>query len=357
MGIAVTCRQYNLALLPAAMLFALYQFRESGRSIRDSAAWLVGICASLVLAVLPVFLLVLVWKGLSSPGMATSTSYANWQAGVGLNFSRPLITAFYVAVYLVPFTFPVMMGVTQARRWRILPAALRSGVVAAYCQADLLTPGPLHTVIGTLSRGSDLLQSLIVGLVAAVAIYNVCALGLLIWEKRSVVSTNSPVAFGLLVILCFVGEQIGVGGNIPFYDRYLLTAAPFMGLIAFSVLPRLRLSTLCGASSMMSLAGRDYPVGRNLFGGAFSDAVRSRASIEISSPSRTASKLGQGFFGAAARRSRCAQRTSQSESFARGFIEMIGLNKNASECTLGRLAPSRLHNVRVFPVCRICRTS
>jgi hypothetical protein len=43
----------------------------------------------------------------------------------------------------------------------------------------------------------------------------------------------------LLVIVFFVVEQIGVGGNLAFFDRYVLQLAPFLGLLAVSVLPRL----------------------------------------------------------------------------------------------------------------------
>ncbi len=253
MGVAVTCRQYNLALLPAAMLFALYQFRQHGRGPTGRARWLVSATSSLVFAAAPVVLLALFWKGLSSPGMATGASYANWEAGVGLNFSRPIIAAFYIAAYLVPFTFPVMLGIKQAQRWRALLVALLGGAVAAYCSSALLTPGPLHTVVETLSR-APLLQSVFCGSIAAVAIYNTYALSLLVCEKRSMVLSCPPAAFALLTIIFFVGEQIGVGGNIPFYDRYLLSAAPFMGLIAFSILPRLTTLRLL-ALVPMSLVG------------------------------------------------------------------------------------------------------
>ena len=53
-----------------------------------------------------------------------------------------------------------------------------------------------------------------------------------------------PAVFSLFIILFFIGEQIGVGGNIPFYERYILQVAPFMGILAFSVLPELPRSRL-----------------------------------------------------------------------------------------------------------------
>jgi hypothetical protein len=56
----------------------------------------------------PVLLLLFAWRALSSPGMVTGTSYENWQSAVGVNFWRPLVAAFYVAVYLVFLSFPAM---------------------------------------------------------------------------------------------------------------------------------------------------------------------------------------------------------------------------------------------------------
>jgi hypothetical protein len=43
----------------------------------------------------------------------------------------------------------------------------------------------------------------------------------------------------LLVLAFFIAEQIGVGGNLPFYEIYILEIAPFLGLVAFGLLPKL----------------------------------------------------------------------------------------------------------------------
>jgi hypothetical protein len=42
----------------------------------------------------------------------------------------------------------------------------------------------------------------------------------------------------------FILEQVGVGGNIPFYDLYVLQIAPFLGVVAFAVYPRLKMSRM-----------------------------------------------------------------------------------------------------------------
>jgi hypothetical protein len=45
--------------------------------------------------------------------------------------------------------------------------------------------------------------------------------------------------FAFLVTVFFIAEQVGVGGNLPFYELYVIQVAPFLGLMAFALLPRL----------------------------------------------------------------------------------------------------------------------
>jgi hypothetical protein len=235
MGLSVTCRQYNLALLPAAGFLAVYQFRKNER--HDASSW-ATVAASLAMAALPVTLLVLAWKGMSSPGMASGASYQNWRAAVGLSFSRPVIAAFYAALYLFPFTFPLTLRFRSVyRKWLIAVAILGSGV-AAYFMRTLLQPGPLASLIRFASH-VPILGSAIFLLLAMIAIYNSLVVGSVLWTRRDRLVSSVPLAFALLIIFFFVVEQFGVGGNIPFYDRYILQIAPFLGLVAFSILPQL----------------------------------------------------------------------------------------------------------------------
>jgi hypothetical protein len=238
MGMAVTCRQYNLALLPAAAaLFVFYYWRRP--AIVKNTSSTLGAIFSLTLAALPVFLMVLTWKGISSPGMASGVSYDQmWKATVGLNLTRPLIVAFYAAVYLVPLTFPAMYRMKASHRlWATLVAAA-GGDIISHIYPLFLQPGPLNSLIRFSSRvpyGATTLSLVI----AMVAIYNAISVCSLLWEQRQVLSVCAPAVFALLVVVFFVAEQIGVGGNLPFYDRYVLQLAPFLGLIAFAILPRL----------------------------------------------------------------------------------------------------------------------
>lgn len=235
LGLAVTCRQYFLALLPAALLLAIC--KASGRRLKENWHWYASVLLSLAAAALPVLLLVLVWGGLSSPGMATGASYHNWTANIGLAFGRPLIAALYTAVYLLPLTAPAAFRFKLAWRWRLI-SALCGGTVAGFFGNSILQPGPLHTAIRFIAHGT-LTRSIAIAVIAAAAIYSASAAVVLLWRNREAVLKRPPVLFAVLAVLFFVAEQVGVGGNIPFYDRYLLQIAPFLGLIAFAVFPRM----------------------------------------------------------------------------------------------------------------------
>jgi hypothetical protein len=236
LGLSVTCRQYYLALLPAAGLLAIYRFGFHGRG-NDQTRYFAAF-VSMSLAVLPVVWLVFAWKGLSSPEMAAGSSYQGWKAGVGLNLQRPMAAAFYGALYLVPLTCPPILHSRSKYRRVILAISVVAGAAASAFMATLLQPGPVHSAIRFASHvpyGGPLLFSVLV----AIAAYNLQAFAAMMWDRRAALKTCYPFVFSLLIVLFFVAEQLGVGGNIPFYDRYVLQIAPFLGVIAFSTLPGL----------------------------------------------------------------------------------------------------------------------
>lgn len=236
MGIAVTCRQYFLALLPAAFLLAVYQTIKCAP--RLGRRWYVGLFLSLAAAALPVLTLVLIWKGLSSPGIASGASYQNWRSSIGVDFGRPLIAAFYAAVYFMPLTIPAVFWLKTISRRRIILVALCGGLLAGCFRGALLQPGPLRSVIHFVVRRT-FPQSIVLGAVAAVAIYAAIATLALLWQCGRRLLLRPPVMFAMLTVAFFIVEQCGVGGNIPFYDRYMIQMAPFLGLAAFATFPRM----------------------------------------------------------------------------------------------------------------------
>jgi hypothetical protein len=173
-----------------------------------------------------------------------------YTAGAGWNFIRPLTAALYVGLYLLPFTFPLMPRMRSAQRWGAFALGAIGGIAAGPFSGSLRQTGPLNSLVTAAARfpyGANVAFALIV----AVTIYNAAALVVALWDQKEIVFATPPAAFALLAIIFFLLEQFGVGGNIPFYDRYVLQLAPFFGVLAFTLLPTLdnaRFVALAGLS-------------------------------------------------------------------------------------------------------------
>lgn len=233
LGVAATCRQYHVALLASAvMVVSLHRSRAAERR------WLGSVTLSLVIATIPIVVLLLIWKGITSPSMAAGTSYSSYHAGPGFNVARPVVAGFYVLLYLLPLSFPAVVALHFSRRRPTLMAAAFAGVLAVFFRSLLVQPGPLN---GLIRAGSHLPAgaTLVFGFIVGLTTYNAIAVGLTLWSRRVDVASCIPLQFALLTILFFVIEQAGVGGNIRFYDRYILQLAPFLGVISFWLFPKL----------------------------------------------------------------------------------------------------------------------
>ena len=115
-----------------------------------------------------------------------------------------------------------------------------------------MTRGKDHT--GHCRANGASRQSLFFGLIVGATIYNFVAVGMLFWEQRTILFSCPTVVFSMLAIVFLVAEQLGVQGNIPFYDRYVIQLAPFVGIIAFAIAPQVNLMRLfvLGAMSLLS---------------------------------------------------------------------------------------------------------
>ncbi len=233
-GFAVTSRQYYLALLACWPILLLYRWRSKLSGSAVTAAFL-----ALAAAAAPILCLILVWHGLSSPNIVAGVSYTKWSSKVGFNLIRPAIAAFYVGLYFVPLTISEAVHGRLATRKKILAFAGFGGIATALIGASFVQPGPLHTLLGVGERvphGANILLAA----VAAITIYNFTLFADSAWERRDELIRNPVVVLSSLVIVFFILEQVGVGGNIPFYDLYVMQIAPFLGVVAFAVYPRLK---------------------------------------------------------------------------------------------------------------------
>lgn len=250
LGVAVTCRQYYLVLFASAVTISVLSGTYCSRS--EKRKWLGAVILSLTIAAAPILAMLLIWKGVTSPSMAAGTSYVNYHAGLGLNMARPFVALFYVLLYLLPLSFPSVALLQSPQRLPALVAASLAAILAVYFRFSLLQPGPFNSLTRAAARfptGSKIVLALVAGATA----YNAIAVALALWRKRSSAASCLPLRFALLTVLFFVVEQGGVGGNIRFYDRYVLQLAPFLGIIAFWLFPKLtqlRIAILIGMSAL-----------------------------------------------------------------------------------------------------------
>lgn len=235
LGLAVFCRQYFLALIPAMGLTAGLIVLTRGL---PRPSWWVLLALSFVCAILPSIFLVLIWGGFTSPGMVEGVSYhGRWSAATGFNLTRPVIAGFYTAVYLLPLTFPAVFRLTKRQHLCAAMLALLAFGAVLVIRFDLLQWGPLKSGLDAFGRrfGHEQLTLALLTSVAAYNFYAVCATSMEKWRRV----INCPyLSFSISFLLFFLAEQIGVGGNIQFYERYMLQPAPFIGLLAFGVIPR-----------------------------------------------------------------------------------------------------------------------
>jgi hypothetical protein len=236
LGVAVTCRQYYLALLPAAAVLAVHRWRSVPREAKTR--WLLVAVGTLAMAMIPVITLAWVWKGLSSPGSVLGQTNAHTTVKIGLNLWRPVIAAFYVAFYLLWLTFPAVFQVYGKRRAWVAVCAVGGGIIAGQLRASIIQPGPLASFLTWTARfphGASVLFALI----STLSIYCFIALSIMAWKQRAQLLACAPVLFALLTVLFFILEQVGVGGNLLYYERYILQIAPFLGIISFALFPKL----------------------------------------------------------------------------------------------------------------------
>jgi len=235
MGVAVTCRQYYIGLLPAMVAFAAYEAwrrRSAGGRLR----WLVALTASCLVAAIPIGLLVAIWHGLSSPAMVAGVAGGSWRSAIGTNLFRPIIAGFYLALYVFPLTFPAI-GLLQAKR-RAIAAAVAAGsaVLLAPARDTILQWGPLRSLLDPLHRLPGAEPLAFAAIVALLAL-NIVAVTWRLWDRRASLSSVPLPLFSGLFLTAFVAEQVGVGGNIQFYERYVVQVIPFLAILAFAAVP------------------------------------------------------------------------------------------------------------------------
>jgi hypothetical protein len=226
-GLSLFFRQYYLALAPA---FALAWWRHPARWQR----WVLFSIGPLA-ALAGYFYL---WGGLTSVAARAGVTFG-YKAHLGVDFLRPFSALGYVGIYVLPLL--------PREEWRLLFRGRRAALaVAVVLGAALITcsgrsvwgNGPLMTILSGFGRIHPAARTAADWILTSGAFLAVLLLAALVWTSR-------PRAFEPLAVLCwsfvvfFALEQAGVGGTIPYYERYAHQTVFFAAaLVAILAPPR-----------------------------------------------------------------------------------------------------------------------
>jgi len=212
-GIAILTRQYALATAGAMILTWVL----CTRSVLLVALSSLGVCAALAA-------LGWVWGGLSSPASRLPSGPA-MHSVVALNLARPLAALASVGAYIALLV-----------RWRKSRIGWLGAIGAAAASAllvaggiELWGNGPIATVIAKFDRfGNVVARALAASLGgAAVAALAAVCVGLVGLRHSLGGSASAILVFAAGSTTLFVLEQAGVGGTIPYFERYTYLMFPW----------------------------------------------------------------------------------------------------------------------------------
>lgn len=229
-GLVLVTRQYYLALLPALAGMLVLELWRARRWTR--AAW--GIWVMMCLAALPFCVLVAIWGGMTGPMVANGIAYPGKAVHPELNLWRPVIAAFYVGVYLLPFVAREVWR--QAPQSSALGFALIVGAGGALASMapPFLQAGPLRTIWKQLVAvwGASAGQGFVF-MLGCMAIAGWWGMASGLFRRWRVKPLPQLVMFSCGFVLLFVLEQVGVGGAVGFFERYVFQVSGFIGVLAW----------------------------------------------------------------------------------------------------------------------------
>lgn len=241
-GLTTIARFYYIPLLPTLFIVLLlsdwekYGFRAI---LKERLLFYVAIGVSL----LPLAGLILLWGGLTPPYFE---QWSKLRSGISLNALRPLSALAITGIYVAPF---VLLNV----RWE-WPSVLRMAGIAVFTalglavfrvnlfhdssSVDDVFSGPIeHSLDWIGSRGTLIFNG------GLLIVYGLSFLSLAIIIQqlfRFVLRkdfSDEGLVFSVIFVGAFIAAQGFVGGNHPFFERYLVHPWPFIGYILVRLFP------------------------------------------------------------------------------------------------------------------------
>ncbi|GAB3801273.1 hypothetical protein GCM10028819_28170 [Spirosoma humi] len=245
LGLTTIARFYFIPLLPTLFIVLLLsdwqQYRQSGFLYRPTRRTLMYFF--IAISALPLGGLILLWGGLTPPGF---NQWSELRLGVSFNPFRPFSALAMVGIYTAPFVFVNVNWRSDLFSGKVLVACLIALVLALFrvnlfhdsLSISTVYSGPIEHSLAWLQTKRDWLQPLALFVLYGAGLSSLA----LILERLIVLTTNrnlldKGLVFSLVFVILFLVSQAFVGGNHPFYDRYLIHPWPFIGYVLASLIP------------------------------------------------------------------------------------------------------------------------
>ncbi|MFD2937132.1 hypothetical protein [Spirosoma flavum] len=245
LGFTTIARFYFIPLLPALVIVLLLSHwrRYVQHGFKSIGAAKVLMYLAIGVSLLPLVGLIFLWRGLTPPAF---NQWSILRSGISFNAFRPFSTLAITGVYIAPVVL-LNISLTSALLVRTLSIALCLALILAVCEINLfhdslsvsnVFSGPIeHSLAWIKSKGD---MALYMGLFT---IYSLSLFSLAIVIKwtfyyiRKKDFSDKGLLFSVVFVFFFVVSQAFVGGNHPFFERYLFHPWPFIGYIIVSMFP------------------------------------------------------------------------------------------------------------------------
>ncbi|MCX6217289.1 hypothetical protein [Spirosoma sp.] len=246
LGLTTISRFYYIPLLPAlaVVLFVAdwKDFIKTGtKSISTNK---VLMYLAIAVSLLPLVGLIILWGGMTPPAFH---QWSKLRSGISFNAFRPVSSLALVGIYSAP---AVLVNVNWGSKGirSIMLISLGLALVLALFNVNLfhdsssvndVFSGPIeHTLAWFTARG-NLAQSLGMFGIYGLSFFSLAIVGEKVVQYiRQQDFSDGGLVFSIVFVVFFIASQAFVGGNHPFFDRYLAHPWPFMGYILVCLFPR-----------------------------------------------------------------------------------------------------------------------
>ncbi|AUD04360.1 hypothetical protein [Spirosoma pollinicola] len=246
LGCTTVSRFYFIPLLPALFVVLFVadweQYNQQG-AVNELGRKLLRYLF-IAVGILPLVGLAIIWGGLTPPAFH---QWSKLRSGISFNTFRPLSTFILIGIYVAPIVLvnvywkakgllrSVGIGVAVA----LILALVNVNLFHDSSSVNDVTSGPVeHTLAWLISRGELAYRA---GLFMFYSLSFISMAVIIPWIVDFVKAkdySDKALVYSIAFVVLFVISQAFVGGNHPFFERYLTHPWPFLGYILVCMFPR-----------------------------------------------------------------------------------------------------------------------